>query len=41
MMTMIVLAGVRDIVVGDGVVYDSDSGGAVFRLLERKRGEKL
>ena len=32
--------GVSDIV-GDGVVYDADSGGAVLRLLEHERGEKL
>ena len=32
--------GVSDIV-GDGVVYDADSGGAVLHLLERGRGEKL
>ena len=33
--------GARDIV-GDGVVYDADSGGAVFPLLlELERGEEL
>ena len=32
--------GVSDIV-GDGVVYDADIGGAVLPLLERERGEKL
>ena len=32
--------GVSDIV-GDGFVYDADSGGAVPRLLEGERGEKL
>ena len=33
-------AGVSDIV-GDGVVYDADSGVAVLPLMERERGEKL
>ena len=32
--------GVSDIV-GDGVVYDADSGGAVLCLFEHERGEKL
>ena len=34
------IVGVSDIVC-DGLVYDADSGGAVLRLLEHERGEKL
>ena len=34
------VVGVSD-TVGDGVVYDADNGGAVLRLFEHERGEKL